>query len=105
MENQIRLRPQAVEHIKSAFKEIFLPGDKLFVFGSRADLTARGGDIDLYIETQTEDIDEASLMKRKFWGKLQRLLGEQKIDIIVLRKNSQPMDIHEVAQNTGIRLL
>ena len=105
MENKVRLRPQAIEHIKSAFKEIFLEGDKLWIFGSRADLTARGGDIDLYIETQTEDFDTAYSMKKKFWTTLQRLLGEQKIDIIVLRKNTKPMLIHEVAQSTGVRLL
>lgn len=105
MENQVRLRPQAIEHIKNAFKEIFLEGDKLWVFGSRADLTARGGDIDLYIETQTEDFDTAYSMKKNFWKTLQRLLGEQKIDIVILRKNTKPMLIHEVAQSTGVRLI
>ena len=105
MKNKIRLRPQAIEYIKSTFKETFLINDALWIFGSRTDLNARGGDIDLYIETQTENIDEVFFMKKKFWNKLQYLLGEQKIDIIILRNNIKPMRIHEVAKNTGIRLL
>ena len=43
----IRLKSSQVSAICSAFKSCFLENDRLWVFGSRADLNKKGGDIDL----------------------------------------------------------
>ena len=48
---------------------IFLPGDLLLIFGSRTDITRKGGDIDLYIETFVSDMAESLLRKRKILGR------------------------------------
>ena len=102
---QIRLRSAAIEVIKTAFKESFLLGDTLWIFGSRVVLTKRGGDIDLYVETNADNYHDAHKMRSKFWIKLQDALGEQKIDIIVHIKNAELERIHKVALATGIQLV
>ncbi len=102
---QIRLRPKNIEIIKMAFKESFLPGDRLWVFGSRVNLAARGGDIDLYVETEESDLGKVFDMRGNFWVKLQDMLGEQKIDIVVHAKNNEILRIHKVALATGIQII
>ncbi len=44
----IRLSCEEIYIIKNCFLKTFSKGDHLWVFGSRADLIKRGGDIDLY---------------------------------------------------------
>ena len=75
--SDIRLIEKDIQNIILAFKEFFLEGDQLWIFGSRVYTEKRGGDIDLYVETQMADVGQASHAKRKFWGKMQDLLGEQ----------------------------
>lgn len=101
----IRLRDKDLEGIKKAFKESFLLGDELWIFGSRVNPAARGGDIDLYVETQEEDLEKVLDMKGNFWVTLQDTIGEQKIDIVVHAKNDELLRIHQVAKTTGIKLL
>jgi hypothetical protein len=54
---KIRLSPIEIDHIIEAFKKHFPQGDGLWIFGSRVDMQAKGGDIDLYVETSLEDLD------------------------------------------------
>jgi len=59
---------------------------KVYLFGSRADDTKRGGDIDLLIMSQTLTRGEAGKIKWRLW----ELIGEQKIDIIIAKDLSDP---------------
>lgn len=73
---------------------------RISLFGSRTNLKVRGGDIDLYVEVKPIDADKADpkftldlwKIKQQLRIKLQDLLGEQKIDIILddLRENLGP---------------
>ncbi|MDX2050728.1 MAG: GNAT family N-acetyltransferase, partial [Rickettsiaceae bacterium] len=69
--------------LETVFKQVFLPNDRLWVFGSRADLTKKGGDIDLYVETYAKTIDDAVEMKSKYIIRLEDIIGEQKIDLVL----------------------
>ncbi len=51
MNNQIRLTTEEINSIKTIFTKYFSNKDHLWIFGSRVDPTQRGGDIDLYIES------------------------------------------------------
>lgn len=102
----MRLTDKQIVIIKESFKECFLFGDKLFLFGSRVDDSKRGGDIDLYIETNSENSDLVYKQKSKFNVLLQVKLGEQKIDIVV----KTPSDdlsrlIYQEAQRTGVLIM
>ena len=50
-QNLVRLSEYEIRTIKETAKEIFGNNAKVYIFGSRADLTKKGGDIDIFIET------------------------------------------------------
>jgi len=98
------LTDQQIETIRSAAADIYGPDAEVWLFGSRADDLARGGDIDLYIETGKIDPKRLLQLETRFWIRLQRLLGERRIDV-VSRASGQPMQpIHNIARREGIRL-
>jgi hypothetical protein len=101
----IRLSAPITHCIKQTFQACFLEKDHLWLFGSRANLAKRGGDIDLYIETQLQPLQKAIEAKNKFYLQLIKTLGEQKIDIVI---NNNPQDhrlIYTIAQSEGIQLI
>jgi hypothetical protein len=100
----IRLNPEEIEHIKTIFQDIFMPGDKLWIFGSRVNPRAKGGDIDLYIETQLSNADDVTDAKINFLTTLKFKLGDQKIDVVINFGDTQ-LPIYEIARNEGIRLV
>lgn len=74
------------------------------LFGSRADDNARGGDIDLYVESEIVDPDAVVEAKLQALSDLHRELGEQKIDLIIKRPGTEMLPVHRVARATGVRL-
>lgn len=103
---KIRLSKHDVDAIASKFLKHFLKDDKLWIFGSRANLEKKGGDIDLYIETAAKTIDDVYKMKINFLCDLEQKIGEQKIDVVVNMLNfPHPLAIHQVAKSEGIRMI
>lgn len=98
-----RLEKKEIESIKECFLESFPKGSLLYLFGSRADPSKKGGDIDLYIETPLEESDLVTSAKLKFLTLLVFKIGEQKVDVVVKFKNDLP--IHAIAKEEGIRLV
>lgn len=99
----IRLSVKNLLILEKAFKKFFLKKDKIFVFGSRVDLLALGGDLDLYIETYADTVDRAMNMKAVFVEYLIKNGLDFKIDIILnvlILKNFLP--IYEVAKKQGV---
>ena len=82
----------------------FLPKDQLWLFGSRVDDTKKGGDIDLYIETQETDVGDIQNMHHKFLDLLFDRIEEQKVDVVIKRPNLD-LPIHQRAQETGVQLV
>jgi hypothetical protein len=102
----MRLREKDLIAIKELFKKYFLENDHLWLFGSRVDDTKKGGDIDLYIETECNDISNIYEKRKRFWLELQDTLGEQKIDIVIHRiKHDFHIRIYDVARETGVKLV
>lgn len=97
---KVRLTPYELEAIKTTAKEVFGEGVKLWLFGSRVDPTKRGGDIDLYIETQ-EGYNVKKLLK--FLARLNIRIGERKIDVILEREGCTK-EIAIEAKTKGVRL-
>lgn len=101
----MRLTEQQRVIIHATTIETFGDKAKVWLFGSRADDSKRGGDIDLLIETDQVDIDVLVRTEIAFLAKLQTQLGEQKIDVILdypSRQNRPP--IFTIAKQTGILL-
>ena len=97
----MRLTPYQQTIIKKLTAEIFGSDARLMLFGSRVDDTKKGGDIDLYIETQ--DSKTVLDKKIKFLTALNFALGEQKIDLVV-NNFTKEKAIYEIAKQTGIEL-
>ncbi|GFK95261.1 hypothetical protein NNJEOMEG_03119 [Fundidesulfovibrio magnetotacticus] len=81
----MRLTTEEREAIKAAVRAQD-PEAQVWLFGSRADDSKRGGDIDLLVFSQIMGWSE----KGDVWWELQERLGEQKIDIVVAKDRSDP---------------
>ena len=78
---------------------------EVWLFGSRVDDQRRGGDIDLYIETEEMDSGVISKKRSKFLASLYVQLGEQKIDVLVKsRRKATALTIHTIAREEGVHL-
>lgn len=101
---KIRLKEYEINAITSCFDKLFLPGDHIWIFGSRADISKRGGDIDLYIET-SKDAAEAYKAKIAFIIAICDQIGDQKIDVVLNLKNDKlDLPIYEIAKKTGVKI-
>lgn len=106
MLKKVRLSDNDLKALEFCFRKHFLQADRLWLFGSRADLAKKGGDIDLYIETYAKSIDEAMKIKLGFLIEFEELIGEQKIDVVLNMINfPHPLPIHEVALTEGVRII
>lgn len=103
MNERVRLTEWEIETIRSTVKRLFGKRARLILFGSRTDRQARGGDIDLMIETDERLPDRAALAIR-LTSELQRQLGDQKIDVIVVDPDTPLQPIHRIARQTGVWL-
>lgn len=117
--SQIHLTPAEIEAIKQSFQFCFGPDDHLWIFGSRVNPNARGGDIDLYVESTSQDVDRIFDMRLRFVVTLKmgldpaksasrgvkiKGIGDRKIDVVVNFGRDQ-LPIYQVARKEGIQLI
>lgn len=93
----MRLTPIQIRHIKSAV-EGFDDKAKIYLFGSRADDAAKGGDIDLLVFSDCIGLQQKIELKLH----LIDLLGAQKIDLVIARDEKQPFV--RLARSEGVPL-
>ncbi len=79
-------------------------GGQVWLFGSRVNLEAKGGDIDLYIEL-ISPIENKLAFVRQLSIALEKKLGERKIDIVVKAPNTVDSVLHKIAKQRGVLLL
>ena len=80
----MRLTEDEVATIRSAVQAHFGAGSAVWVFGSRLDEGARGGDVDLYIEPASPLPANLFLAREALRAELERRLL-QPVDIVVRR--------------------
>lgn len=98
----MRLKKEELDAIKQTAMTYFGKDANVYIFGSRAVDTKRGGDIDIYIETNLK-LNSHELYKKKisYAIALDKKIGEQAIDIVVNNFTDNKY-IYEVARKTGI---
>jgi predicted nucleotidyltransferase len=73
------------------------------LFGSRVRDDARGGDIDLLVETDRSSHDWVS-KKVSAIAEIQEAIGEQKIDVVVCARGGDDRLVVREALKNGVRL-
>lgn len=86
----MRLQANEVDAIRQAARHAFSPGTAVFLFGSRLRDEARGGDVDLLVETP-EALSPEDLVRRRtrFISRIYQALGEQRIDVVITARGQQ----------------
>lgn len=99
----MRLTQEDAGIIRRQVGRVFGSDARVWLFGSRADDSRRGGDIDLYVEYAPRVEDEFRRVL-ELDDTLQMQLGEQRIDIVVWAPGKARQPIHEVARASGVPL-
>ncbi len=97
----MRLTAGEIETIQEAVRSED-PSATVYLFGSRLDDTRKGGDIDLYIETDHREklLQLKVRIMRRLWARL----GAQKIDILLRPHGTPPKTIHQIIRQGGVKL-
>lgn len=99
----MRLTPQQVERIRAIVAEQAGEGAAVWLFGSRVDDSARGGDVDLLVEL-SHPVDDPAMLSARIAGRVSRALDDRKVDVVLAAPNLMPLPIHDVARREGVRL-
>ena len=99
---KVRLTDEVVEKIRELLKTHFGEGARAWIFGSRANLSAKGGDIDIYVEV--EDYRGIFGKKLNFLVDLEKVIGEQKVDVVIKPSGcNEPISLE--AKGKGVKIL
>jgi predicted nucleotidyltransferase len=79
------------------------PQARVRLFGSRADDTRRGGDVDLLVELPY-DPDDVDALQRQLYVKLLRALDGRPVDVLVVGPHTLRQPVHEQALREGVVL-
>jgi predicted nucleotidyltransferase len=99
MKKKVRLSDVEIKIIKETAKEIFGSNAKVYIFGSRVELNKKGGDIDIFIETDKQTSLEDEL---KFLTKLEIKGIERKVDLLVKKPYKKEKSIFKEAKKNGV---
>lgn len=100
----MRLSSSQIEAIKQETEHFFGAQAEVWLFGSRVDDTARGGDIDLYVRPGMSDADQLVTARFAFLARLKQRIGDQKIDLVLQREGGDELPVYLLARKEGVRL-
>ena len=103
MNAAMRLTEEQRRIILEKTARLFGPQARVRLFGSRVDDNARGGDIDLCIEVDRVLANRAAAASRLI-AELQLVLGDQRLDVIIVDPATAPQPIHQQVRRQGIVL-
>jgi len=99
----VRLTSSQIQVIKHKASEVFGDNANVYLFGSRLDDQARGGDIDLLIESKTT-VERPAVLSSKLAAKVMIANNGLKVDVVLIAPNLSQQSIHKVALKTGVLL-
>ena len=99
----MRLTPHQAHAIVAATHDLAGPDASVRLFGSRLHDDRLGGDIDLLIECP-RPIPRPLWLAAQITARLQRAIGDRKIDVLVIDPDTRLEPIHLVAKAEGLVL-
>jgi len=97
----MRLTLSEISKIIAQKNIIFGDDSKIFLFGSRLDDTKKGGDIDLYIQTENNEFFNKKI---NFISNLHKMLGEQKIDVIFAQDATRSIEKQAIKEGVELNI-
>lgn len=95
----MRLSNRELNIIRSEILDVD-PNAKIFLFGSRADDSRRGGDIDLFVETSFHlDLRRRLLLEYRISSAC-----DTHVDLLFKAPDDEESPIHRIAKSTGVRI-
>jgi len=96
----MRIKEEQAKFFKDAVFDVSRTAE-VYLFGSRADDTKHGGDIDICIIDYREfSWDEKNKIRLSFWAKF----GEQKLDILSYAKDDDSTFKHVIMESKIMKL-
>lgn len=99
----MRLSSDQTQAIRRVAQRVLGTEARVLLFGSMALDDRRGGDIDLFFETDAQLPNRAQTLCQ-LHGALILALGDRKIDVILKDANTPSAPIFEIAERTGVLL-
>ena len=76
------------------------PKAEVYLYGSRVDDSARGGDVDLLVVSDTLGLRDVLRLRTRILDRI----GWQQLDLVVRRRDQVDEPLAAMAQETGVRL-
>ena len=99
----MRLSPAHRHAILDLNREVLGDDARVLLFGSRADDSQRGGDVDLLVEC-TRPLPARLEAEIRLGALIERALEGRRVDLIVVDPTTPPQPVHRVARTTGVPL-
>jgi len=99
----MRLDARQRQSIRDEVERDFGPGASVWLFGSRLRDEARGGDVDLLVESPLA-IDGAAWRAAQLEARLMRRLDGRRVDVLLAAPNLREQPIHGIARSEGVPL-
>jgi predicted nucleotidyltransferase len=95
----MRLGAKEVETIREEIQQSD-PAAEIYLYGSRADDSAKGGDIDLLVVSDALGFRDVLRLRTRILDRI----GWQQLDLVVRRRDQVDEPLAAMAQETGIKL-
>lgn len=99
----MRLTKQQAQAIHELAIQLAGSHARVWLFGSRLDDEALGGDYDLMLEL-TDPVENPALLAATFSAKVSRLMHGRKVDVLLSAPNLKRLPIHDIAFEEGVVL-
>ena len=99
----MRLNSEQINAIVAAIAELAGPDAQVRLFGSRLDDSLHGGDIDLLVECPNK-VARPVWLAAQITARLQRTLGDRKIDVLLVDPDTAIQPIHRIARAQSVLL-
>ncbi len=96
----MRLTDQQIQSIRLFAQQVAGDQSRVLIFGSRLDDSAKGGDLDLLLES-AEPVNNPAFMAAQLSAKVSRIMHGRKVDVLISAPNLLRLPIHELALKEG----
>lgn len=96
----MRLKSTELDIIHQCVVDLFSEEVDVWLFGSKVDDSARGGDIDIMIDSSSEVVSPA-LQSARLSASISRKMAGRKVDVVIAAPNLLELPIHRSARLQG----